>query len=86
MRRLAFIADIHPNLEALKAVLEEIGEEEVYSLGDIVGHGANPREVMELLMKKRVPFIAGNHDQVVASGVTSGFNARAGMAALWTRR
>ncbi len=84
MRRIAFIADIHSNLEALEVVLSKIGGEETYCLGDVVGYGANPNEVIQLLRKNNVPSITGNHDQAAISGVTSGFNARAGMAAMWT--
>ncbi len=46
----ALISDIHSNLEALEAVLEDIhqqGISEVYCLGDIVGYGPNPRECLE---------------------------------------
>jgi putative phosphoesterase len=82
---VAFIADVHSNIEALEAVLSRIGEEEVYCLGDMVGYGANPNEVIDLLKERGVVTIAGNHDYAVATGDTAQFNARAAMAVLWTR-
>jgi hypothetical protein len=39
---LAFVSDVHSNLEALEAVLEDIGDMEIYCLGDVVGYGASP--------------------------------------------
>lgn len=45
--RIAFISDVHANLEALEAVLTDIEKEHVdmiFCLGDIVGYGPNPRE------------------------------------------
>src|SRR6202163_4039125 len=61
----ALISDIHSNLEALQAVLEDIKQhniEEIYCLGDIVGYGPNPRECVDLIMKCQVVLL-GNHDQ-----------------------
>jgi len=66
--RIAFISDIHSNLEALQAVLDDIKKERVkhiYCLGDIVGYGANPNEVIELLKKLNIPSVQGNHDFAV---------------------
>ena len=42
----ALISDIHSNLEALRAVLDDIrgqGVSEIFCLGDIIGYGPNPR-------------------------------------------
>ncbi|HUI86903.1 MAG TPA: metallophosphoesterase family protein [Nitrososphaerales archaeon] len=86
MRRVAFIADIHSNLEALEAVLARIESDETYCLGDVVGYGASPNQVIEVLKENEILCIAGNHDRAVSTGDTSGFNARAAMAAIWTRR
>jgi predicted phosphodiesterase len=47
---VAIISDIHGNLHALRAVLEDMEEQgitERVCLGDIVGYGANPRECIE---------------------------------------
>jgi predicted phosphodiesterase len=82
--RLAFISDVHSNLEALEAVLGDIGETETYCLGDIVGYGASPNEVTGLLREKNVTCVLGNHDFAVLSGKVSEFNARAMQAVTWT--
>ena len=50
----AIISDIHSNLEALQAVLTDIGQfnvTETYCLGDIIGYGPNPRECIDLAMQ-----------------------------------
>jgi predicted phosphodiesterase len=84
LRRIAFISDIHSNLEALDAVMRQVGKAEVYCLGDIVGYGADPNGVVERLRANSVVSVQGNHDAAVVSGDTSWFNARAAMAAKWT--
>ncbi len=81
---MAFISDVHSNLEALEAVLGQLGKEELFCLGDIVGYGSNPNEVIQLLRDRRAVAVRGNHDEAVLTGDTSWFNARAAMAAKWT--
>lgn len=82
----ALISDIHANLEALRAVLDDIRQlniSEIYCLGDVVGYGANPRECIDLCMDLPVS-ILGNHDQA-AMFDPEGFNPVALKAILWTR-
>lgn len=82
----ALISDIHSNLEALSAVLEDIekhGVTEIYCLGDVVGYGPNPRECIDLVMQCQVVLL-GNHDQG-AMFDPEGFNAPAERAIFWTR-
>ena len=82
----ALISDIHSNLEALQAVLQDIGKhhvQEIYCLGDIVGYGPNPRECVDLVMKCKVVLL-GNHDQG-AMFDPEGFNPSAERAIFWTR-
>lgn len=88
---LSFISDIHSNLEALQAVFADIDDEvddsddtRTYCLGDIVGYGASPNEVIDLLKDNGVTCISGNHDQAALSGDASSFNPSAAKAALWT--
>ena len=53
--RLAIIADIHSNLEALDSVLTQIdpeGVEAILNLGDLVGYNASPNECLELLQSR----------------------------------
>lgn len=68
MRRVAFISDVHSNLEALEAVLKDIenrGVEEVFCLGDLVGYGPNPNEVIELIRDRNILTVCGNYDDAV---------------------
>jgi len=83
----ALLSDIHSNIEALEAVLADIrrqGIKEIYCLGDLVGYGPNPREVIDRLMSCRVCLL-GNHDQGALFD-PEGFNAGAERAIFWTRR
>lgn len=68
MRTLAFISDIHSNLEALESVLADIearGIQETYCLGDLVGYGPNPNEVVEIIRSREIPTVCGNYDDAV---------------------
>jgi len=66
--RLAILSDIHANLHALEAVwqdLEQQRPEGVYCLGDLVGYGAYPNEVVAFIRERQVPTIMGNYDEGV---------------------
>ena len=68
--RIALISDIHANLPALEAVLEDIARHNVsatYHLGDLVGYAPWPNETVELLRKHEIPGVAGNYDSTVAT-------------------
>jgi len=83
----AILSDIHGNLEALEAVLQDIrrqGVSEIYCLGDTVGYGPNPRECLELAMGFQLN-ILGNHDQA-AQWDPRDFNPSAERSAYWTRK
>lgn len=85
--RVLILSDIHSNLEALEACLAAApGYDLVVNLGDIVGYGANPNEVIARSRDLGKFFVRGNHDKA-ASGLMDlhDFNPIAGMAALWTR-
>jgi putative phosphoesterase len=67
--RIAAIADVHANLPALRAVLddaEKIGCEAIWSLGDLVGRGPHPNEVVEEIRQRGIISIQGNWDDAVA--------------------
>lgn len=85
----AVISDIHGNLEALEAVLEDLpeGVERVYCLGDVIGYGASPNECCDLVREAQMPTISGNHDLAVTDLSTdlNWFNPVAAAAVLWTR-
>ena len=82
--RVAFISDVHSNLEALEAVLDEVGGLKVYCCGDIVGYGASPNEVVRILRDIGATCVVGNHDLASLDGDVGAFNPRAAMAAMWT--
>jgi len=86
--KLAFISDIHANLEALEAVIADIDTKSVdaiYCLGDVVGYGANPNECVDIVSKRCKGVLLGNHD-AVATGLltTQHFNVHARIAIEWT--
>jgi predicted phosphodiesterase len=85
--RILILSDIHANLEALEACLEAAPPYDlVFNLGDIVGYGADPNEVIERVRQLGKVFVRGNHDRACSGGINlDGFNANAGLAALWTQ-
>ena len=87
--RAAVISDIHGNLHALEAVLEDIlreGADEVWCLGDVVGYGAKPNECCELVRARAAICLAGNHDLVVVGTLgLEEFSHDAADAAGWSR-
>lgn len=82
---VVIVSDVHSNLEALQAVLSRVEGFQVWCLGDLVGYGADPNEVIETLRERDVVSLLGNHDYAAVTGDTAGFNARAAMAVRWTR-
>ena len=63
--RLAIISDIHGNLEAFKEVLADIDRldiEQCICLGDNIGYGPDPEEVLNLLQTRNIPSVVGNHE------------------------
>jgi predicted phosphodiesterase len=65
MMRIGLISDIHGNLVALEAVLQELSQEQVdqiICLGDVAALGPQPRHVIERLHHLRCPVILGNTD------------------------
>lgn len=64
--RLALIADIHGNLEALYAVLRDVtaeGADCVICLGDVVGYGPDPGPCLDLVYSRADVLVLGNHDE-----------------------
>lgn len=87
--RYAILSDIHANRQALKAVLTDvrsIGVDRIITLGDLVGYGPNPAEVLEQVHSAVNFFVLGNHDAVVSGQLSSEyFNDRARKVIDWTR-
>ena len=66
--RIAIFSDIHGNRHALEAMLADIDgqhPDQVYCLGDLVGYGAHPNEVIELIHGRGIPTVMGNYDDGV---------------------
>ncbi|MCR4395208.1 MAG: metallophosphatase family protein [Candidatus Saccharicenans sp.] len=68
--KIAIFSDIHGNLFALQAVLDDIrerGVDMVFCGGDLVGYGAHPNEVISLIRQHQIPTIMGNYDQGIGN-------------------
>ena len=69
--KIALFSDIHANLPALQAVLADMdlhNLDQIYCLGDLVGYAPYPNEVVSEIRKRRIPTIAGNHDERIGNG------------------
>ena len=84
--RLAVLSDIHANLAALDAVRADMPPvDEVWVLGDIVGYGPQPNEVIAALQELGARSVMGNHDGAAIGTVDIGwFNPDAARAITWT--
>ncbi|MEX2528682.1 MAG: metallophosphoesterase family protein [Gemmatimonadota bacterium] len=70
--KVALISDIHGNLPALEAVLDDLDSrsdvDAVYHLGDLVGYAPWPNEVVARIREAGIPGIGGNYDSTTATG------------------
>jgi predicted phosphodiesterase len=86
--RYLILSDIHANLTALDSALEAAKGrwDKVACLGDLVGYGPQPNEVIERIKELGATTIRGNHDKAV-SGIDDAedFNPLARRATIWTR-
>jgi predicted phosphodiesterase len=87
--RWALLADVHGNLEALRAVLRDLEDWPRHGLicaGDIVGYGPDPEACLELLGERAATCVGGNHEAMVLGRIGFGRCVYAGiLAAVWTR-
>lgn len=87
--RYAIVSDIHANYQAWKAVLLDIrsvGADKIICLGDSVGYGPNPAEVLESLHESVDHFALGNHEAALCGKIdASSFNPEAQDMIAWTR-
>src|SRR5512135_2691495 len=70
MNRVTIFGDIHGNLPALEAVLRDVdahGLSPLHCLGDLVGYGTFPNEVISVIRERNIPTIMGNYDQGVGN-------------------
>lgn len=66
--RIAVMGDIHANLPALRAVIDDvarIGADALYCVGDVVGRGPHPNEVVDELRRLEIPTVQGNWDEAI---------------------
>jgi len=84
--RIAVLSDIHGNLPALDAVLSELKPyDAIWQLGDVVGYGPQPDEVVARLMDEGATGVRGNHDAAAIGELeTDAFNDDARTAVEWT--
>ena len=86
--RVAVLSDIHANIEAFQAVVDDLENhaDRILNLGDLVGYNASPNECVKLAKDIGMHSIIGNHDQAVCNlAFAENFNIFARNAILWTR-
>lgn len=82
----AILSDIHSNVEALRAVLEDIARrdvEEIVCLGDVIGYGPSPLQCIDLARLFKFSLMGNHEDALTLKPV--GFNEKALRAIEWTR-
>ncbi len=88
--RYAIFSDVHANRQAWEAVREDIVKQEadtLVCLGDVVGYGPRPLEVLAALRAVTANFVLGNHDAAACGRLDpSIFNERARTVIEWTRQ
>jgi len=84
--RIAVLSDIHANLTALEAVRADLTDvDQTWVLGDTVGYGPQPNEVISVLQEMGARSVLGNHDGAAIGMVDPAyFNPDARAAIEWT--
>ncbi|MDD5706881.1 MAG: metallophosphoesterase family protein [Kiritimatiellae bacterium] len=89
-RRFAILGDIHSNLDAFNAVIEDArsqGVTDFVFVGDIVGYNANPGECIEIARELGGVCVRGNHDHYCSHDeMLEDFQPVAASVIAWTRR
>jgi predicted phosphodiesterase len=87
--RYAILSDIHSNLDALEAVMTDIGAQNINQIlcaGDIVGYGAAPEQCLDVIRTLKITTVAGNHDQAVSGALDPMYFREEGKKAIvWTQ-
>ncbi|MGB4439658.1 MAG: metallophosphoesterase family protein [Sedimentibacter sp.] len=70
LTKIAFISDIHGNAEALESIIKDITDKQIsmgntYCLGDLVGYGPRPDEVIDIIKRYKIQSVLGNYDEAV---------------------
>jgi len=87
--RILIFSDLHANLTALEAVLEDAGKiDAAWCLGDLVGYGPDPNEVIQRVRElPQLHCLIGNHDAAALNQIDTGaFNPEARKAVYWTAK
>lgn len=87
--RILVLSDVHANLTALEAVIEDAGEfEAAWCLGDLVGYGPDPNEcIARVRALPKLTCLVGNHDHAALGLIPlSRFNQDAQAAVAWTKQ
>jgi predicted phosphodiesterase len=85
--KIAIISDIHSNMEALEAVddvMSDLGVEQIYFAGDVVGYGPDPALCADWVQGRADLSVMGNHDSAALGLMdTESFNPNAKKAITW---
>jgi predicted phosphodiesterase len=88
--KFAILSDIHGNLEAFLAVLKDLRQflvDRVFCLGDLIGYGPDPEEVVKVVIKRGIPSVMGNHELGLAdSSYLRWFNPSTKRSLLLTKK
>ena len=88
--KFAIMADVHSNLEAFQAVLEDAKEQRCTHhafLGDFVGYCADPKACIDIVRSMNAPCVKGDHDEYCATEMPmDGFRPIVAKAVVWTRK
>lgn len=88
MKKLAIVSDLHSNQEALTEVMADIDKEgcqDIVCLGDLIGYGPNPRQILKTALERFRFTLRGNHEEAVIK-TPEGFNWKAAASSIWTKR
>lgn len=85
---IGVISDVHSNLPALEAVLEEFdnrGVDEIICAGDLIGYYPYPNDVLNLISSREIKCVRGNHDEAVLTGTPQNYKDTAIKTLKWTK-
>ncbi len=87
--KILVMSDIHGNINALEAVLEDVGKvDKVWCLGDLVGYGPDPNDCIKRIRSlKNCICLMGNHDSAVLGNMDmEAFNRDARLSVEWNQK